>query len=59
MPPLLGVPPEDELPPEPELPPDEPEPTGCRHEAVAARRVICVRLHAENWLLKLIWGAIR
>ena len=58
MPPLLGVPPEEVVPPEPELLPED-EPIACRHDAEDARAVICVRLQAENWLLKLICGAIR
>jgi len=60
VPPLPEAPPEEVAPPEPELlPEDEPEPTACTQDAVAARVVICVRLQAENWLLKLIFGAIR
>jgi hypothetical protein len=58
VPPPLETPPEDD-PPEPEPPPDELELTCCRQEAVAARAAICVRLQVENWLLRLIFGAIR
>jgi hypothetical protein len=33
--------------------------TVLRHDADLTRAVICPRLHDENWLLKLIVGAIR
>ena len=33
--------------------------TCLRHEAVATSALICPRLHDENWLLKLMVGAIR
>ena len=53
----LGLLPEDEVPPE------DPEPllapTACTHEAVTALVAMEVRLHEENWLLKLMVGAIK
>jgi hypothetical protein len=45
------------------VPPDDPAPplapSACTHEDFTACAAIEVRLQAENWLLKLMVGAIR